>query len=106
MWCKTRRARLRRAIKAVYDWCRDHRHLPVKVQHAALTRRIRGHFNYYGVNGNLECLVRLLYHAQRAWFKWLGRRSQKSRLTWARFADLLKVYPLPQPRVTVQVWSG
>lgn len=104
MTCKTRTARLRRAIKAVYDWCRDHRHLPIKVQHAALTKRILGHFNYYGVNGNGACLVRLLYHAQRAWYKWLCRRSQKTRLTWARFVDLLKAYPLPQPRIRVQIW--
>ena len=34
---KTRRARLRRAITAVADWCRRHRHEPVKEQHAALS---------------------------------------------------------------------
>jgi hypothetical protein len=51
---KTRKARLRRAIVATNDWCRRHRHLPVKVQQAALTRRIQGHFNYFGVNGTFE----------------------------------------------------
>jgi hypothetical protein len=40
--CKTRKARLRRAITAVSDRCRNHRHLPVKQQHAALVRRIDG----------------------------------------------------------------
>ena len=43
MWCKTRGARLRRSLKAVYDWCRRHRHLSVKEQHAALVRRVNGH---------------------------------------------------------------
>src|SRR5215471_13861541 len=52
MWCKTRRASLRRAKKAIYDWCRRHRHQPVEAQHAALGRRLRGHFNSFGVNGN------------------------------------------------------
>ena len=52
MMCKTRQARLRRSIQAIADWCRRYRHLPVKEQHAALTRRIQGHFNYFGVNGN------------------------------------------------------
>ncbi len=37
---KTRRASLRRAIQSVTDWCHRHRHLSVKEQHAALTRRI------------------------------------------------------------------
>ena len=45
MFCKTRSVSLRRAIQFVYDWCRSHRHHPVKAQHAALMRRIRGHFN-------------------------------------------------------------
>src|SRR5262249_16477286 len=56
MTCKTRHARLRRSIQNVADWCRRHRHLPVKVQHAALTRRIQGHFNYFGVSGNCRSL--------------------------------------------------
>ena len=43
MACKTRRASLRRAIQSVTDWCHLHRHLSVQVQHAALTRRLRGH---------------------------------------------------------------
>ena len=105
MTCKTRRARLRRAIQAVADWCRDHRHQSVKEQHEALTRRIRGHFNYYGVNGNLVCLGVLIYWVKRSWYKWLCRRSQRSRLNWKRFTDLLRVYPLPAPRISVQIWG-
>lgn len=105
MWCKTRHARLRRAIQAVADWCRRYRHLPVKVQHAALTRRIQGHFNYFGVNGNSRSLELLLEEARRAWYKWLRRRSQRSRLTWKRFAELLKRLPLPRPRITVRIWG-
>ncbi len=39
---KTRKASLRRHIKAVAEWCRCHRHLPVKDQHAAIVRRCNG----------------------------------------------------------------
>jgi len=103
--CKTRCARLRRAINAVYDWCRHQRHQPLAVQHAALVSRLQGHFNYFGVNGNLQCLKDLLYHTKRAWYKWLRRRSQRVRLTWERFAQLLRAYPLPSPRVVVTIWG-
>lgn len=102
--CKTRRARLSRAIQAAADFCRRHRHKPVKEQHAALTRRIRGHFNYFGVNGNLKSLSRLEAQVRRVWFKWLNRRSQRARLTWERFKDLLRDFPLPTPRVVVRIW--
>lgn len=104
MWCKTRRARLRRAIQAVDEYCRRHRHIPVKDQHAALTRRLRGHYNYFGVNGNGASLKNLVLATGRIWGLWLRRRSQKHRLTWERYKALLRRLPLPEPRITVTVW--
>ena len=66
MGCKTRRASLRRAKQALYDGCRRHRHQPVKAQHAALSQRVRGHFNYFGVSGNFRSLLRLVEATKRA----------------------------------------
>jgi hypothetical protein len=103
---KTRAARLRRAITAVTDWCRCHRHESVKEQHAALSRRIVGHFNYFGVNGNLRSLWLLAHQVERAWRKWLGRRGQRQPLSWKRFKDLLRIHPLPRPTVRVQLWMA
>jgi group II intron reverse transcriptase/maturase len=104
--CKTRSARLAQAIKAVYDWCRRQRHQPVKAQHEALVRRIRGHFNYFGVSGNLRSLAVLQHQARLAWYKWLRRRSQRTRLNWERYEDLLKDFPLPRPQIKVQIWAA
>lgn len=102
--CKTRRARLAKAIKAVHSWCRENRHLPVRQQHAALSRRVQGHINYFGVNGNVASLQRFARQVTRSWFKWLNRRSQRARLNWDRFEDLLRDFPLPQPRIVVKIW--
>ena len=107
MWCKTRSASLRRAIKSVYDWCRPHRHLPVQAQRKALKRRTRGHYNSFGVSGNFRSLLRFAEAVRRAWHKWLCRRSQRSRLTWERYAELFKTrWQLPKPRITVQLWGS
>jgi RNA-directed DNA polymerase len=106
MWCKTRRASLRRAKTSIYDWCRRHRHLSIEEQHAALNRRVRGHFNYFGVSGNYPSLMRLVEATKRAWYKWLRRRSQRARLNWERFTDMLRWWPLPRPRITVRIWDG
>jgi group II intron reverse transcriptase/maturase len=105
MQCKTRQARLRRSIQSVAEWCRRNRHLAVKAQHAALTRRLVGHFNYFGVNGNYGSLACLALATRRAWFKWLCRRSQRRRLNWERFRRLLERYSLPRPRITVRIWG-
>jgi len=101
---KTRTARLRRSIAAVAAWCRSHRHQSVKEQHAALSRRLAGHYNYFGVNGNLRSLRVLLCEVERVWRKWLSRRGQRRPLTWERFEDLRRQLPLPEPRIRVQVW--
>jgi RNA-directed DNA polymerase len=103
-WVRTRTARLRRFIATVADWCRSHRHEPVKEQHAALTRRIAGHFNYFGVNGNVSCLQHVLRTCTVVWHKWLNRRSQRASKTWDEFNDLLQRHPLPRASVRVQLW--
>jgi RNA-directed DNA polymerase len=105
MWCKTRRASLRRAKTSIYDWCRRHRHWSIEEQHAALSIRLRGHFNYFGVSGNFRSLLRLVEATKQAWYKWLCRRSQRKRLNWERFVDLLRQFPLPRPRIMVRIWG-
>ena len=103
---KTRRARLRRAIRRVYDFCRRNRHQPVKEQHASLKSRLQGHINYFGVNGNAACLIQFVKHSTHAWLKWLRRRSNRARgLIWERFEDLLRDFPLPKPLICVQIWG-
>jgi hypothetical protein len=92
-------------MRTIADFCRSHRHEPVKEQHAALVRRIQGHFNYFGVNDNVRCLSGLEDKVRRIWFKWLNRRSQRSRLNWERYQDLLRDFPLPRPQVYVDLWA-
>lgn len=103
--CKTRRRSLTKAKMAISDWCRRHRHLSIKDQHAALCRRLQGHFNYFGVNGNSKRLQQLVGAAKDLWFKWLRRRGQRRPLTWKRYQELLRGWPLPRPRVTVHIWG-
>jgi len=103
---KTRKARIQRTLVSLSEWCRRHRHLPLKDQHAALSRRLRGHFRYFGVNGNMPSLQQVQYQATRTWLKWLRRRSQRGgRMTWDRFGALLHAHPLPAPRICVQIWN-
>jgi group II intron reverse transcriptase/maturase len=102
---RTRRVRLQKAKLALNDFCRRHRHEPVKEQHASLCRRIRGHINYFGVNGNWASMARLVRAAERIWYQWLRRRSQRGRLKWRQMRDILKAFPLPRPSIRVQLWA-
>lgn len=97
---RTSRKRLRRAMKRMAEWCRDHRHWSVPAQHRALVRALLGHYAYYGRVSNYPSLARFLHLTMRTWFKWLRRRSQHRRLSWAKYNNLLRWYSLPNPHVT------
>jgi group II intron reverse transcriptase/maturase len=96
---KTARDRFTRSLRAIAQWCRRHRHLPLSQQHRELGRKLRGHDAYYGITGNHPALARIRHETQRVWRKWLDRRSHKARMSWERFARLSARYPLPPPRV-------
>lgn len=96
---KTRTSRLTRALVAIAEWCRKHRHDPVREQHIGLKRRLQGHFNYFAVSTNERAPWRLLYWATRIWRKTLSRRSQRSRITWPRFMRMERALPLPRPKM-------
>ena len=103
---KTMMARLSRTLKRISMWCSAHRHLPIKEQHAALSRKLRGHDAYYGITGNARALSLLRPLVHRIWHKWLNRRSWKTALTWTRMNRLLEVFPLPPARVVHSVYRS
>ena len=96
---KTARSRLTRAMKAIRLWLRRHIHEPLDDQHVALTQKLRGHYGYYGIQGNLRALWSFLRLVERAWRYWLNRRSQRAGMIWPRFKRLLRRLALPDPRI-------
>lgn len=96
---RTSRSRFSRAVKAIRQWCRQHRHQKVREQHRTLVEKLRGHYAYYGITCNMEALRRYYRQAIETWRKWLSRRSQRAYLSWERFQAMLKRYPLPLPRI-------
>jgi group II intron reverse transcriptase/maturase len=96
---KTAKSRLGRSLRSIGQWCREHRHLSIQEQWEALTAKLRGHYAYYGITGNMTSLSNFRYHVIRIWHKWLCRRSNKGRITWERFAALTQRYPLPPARL-------
>jgi RNA-directed DNA polymerase len=104
---KTASNRLSRAIQRVAQWCRNHRHEPLREQHKMLVRKVQGHYAYYGITGNFRALAWFLEAVRAAWRKWLSRRSQRGRLTWQRFGVLSRaIYPLPEPRIVHSIYRA
>lgn len=102
---RTMRARLTRALSRIREWCRRYRHLSIAEQCKALGSKMRGHFGYYGITGNMQALGRYAYEVRRIWRTWLDHRSQRAAMTWKRFNRLLNKHPLPLPRVVHSVYA-
>ena len=97
---KTAKKKLKAAIRRVYEWCREHRHDPVKEQWRALGVKLTGHYQFYGITCNSRSLSSFHEAVKRSWRKWLNRRSREKDMPWERFERLLQRYPLPRPRIT------
>ena len=101
----TAKDRFARALKAAFDWCKRHRHLPIKHQQEHLCRVIRGHCAYYGLTGNNKRLSGFRHQVIRVWRKWLSRRDRTGRVSWDRLNTVLERYPLPQARVVRSIFA-
>lgn len=95
----TAKSRYARALAAVNDWCRKHRHRPIREQHHHLSAMMRGHFAYYGVGGNTRRLQWYAHQVVRIWQKWLSRRDRQSVVRWTRLNEILRRYPLPRAKI-------
>jgi len=88
---KTMSSRLSRGLTAIAEWCRNNRHLPVKIQHQILSRKLKGHCAYYGITGNSAALEAFRRGMMVVWRKWLRRRSnaafRKNWDWWTRFFE-------------------
>ena len=96
---RTAKTRLWRAMRAVWHWCRAHRHAPIWVQYRALCQKLRGHYQYYGIRGNYRKLEARYRRVERAWRYWVSRRGGPRTIRWETFATRCAVLPLPTPRI-------
>jgi RNA-directed DNA polymerase len=97
---RTMRKRLRRSLKAANEWCKENRHLALKVQQESLNRKLLGHYQYYGRRTNFQSLSRFYWTVLRMWKKSLNRRTRGKTMRWERFNHILAHYPLKLPRIT------
>lgn len=97
---KTQKEKLRKGLTELNSWLKDIRNLfLLKDWWIILRAKLVGHYNYFGVSGNMRCLQQFKYQANKLIYKWINRRSQKRSMTWETFLGYLDWNPLPQPRI-------
>ncbi|MCY4319619.1 MAG: reverse transcriptase domain-containing protein [Alphaproteobacteria bacterium] len=115
LWGKSRKGRLvvrqftaasryRRAVKTVWEWCKQHRPLGEQQRHLASV--IRGHCNYYGLTGNIKRLTSFREAIVRSWRRWLGRRHRNGWLNGDMMNAILRRFPIPPVKIMRSIYPS
>lgn len=103
---KTSRKKFRAKCKEMNQWLRRVRNArKAKDWWPTLAAKLRGHYQYYGISGNMLSIRRFHTLTLRMAFKWMNRRSQRKSFNWARFREYLEHYPLPKPRIVHNLYT-
>lgn len=97
---KTEKKRLHRSHVKVKTLLREIRHHRLREQAQAINRILRGHYQYYGVGGNIDSLYRLYCYTIKCWRKYLSSRSQKGKLNWKKYNGILGMFPIQKPKLS------
>jgi RNA-directed DNA polymerase len=89
--------RMRAKLREVNDQLKRRRHQPIPVQGQWLRSVVQGHLAYYAVPGNTNAVAAFRDQVTRHWYQALRRRSQRTRINWARMHPIAKRW-LPRAR--------
>ena len=95
----TSKKKFRNALLSMKIWMRGVRNISIAEWWGLLKMKLRGHYQYYGVSGNSGGINRYNQCVRLLLYKSLLRRSQRKSITWEKFTEYLKRYPLPKPLI-------
>ena len=103
---RTSKKKLKIKRQAAKKWLYSEvRQMPVPIILERIASIIRGHSNYYGVNGNLHAITSFWTYMKSATYKMLIRRSQRHKWNWHKF-NCLWNKAVPFPHICVDIWTA
>jgi RNA-directed DNA polymerase len=94
----TIKKRMRAKLKLINAELRRRRHWSIPEQGRWLASVVRGHLNYFAVPGNIDSVSTFRDQVRWLWRQTLRRRSQRHRMTWARYSRIAQRW-LPSARI-------
>ena len=94
---KTSTKKLRMKLLDLNRWFWKQLETPIGEMWHTLNAKLRGHYQYYGINDNWPLLMAFRDHARRMAKRHISRRSQNSYFSWAKFNAFLEQNPLASP---------
>lgn len=102
---KTVRKKFKAKVKEIKQWIKDNREIRATKMIELLNTKLRGYYQYYGITDNSYSLNRFKSCVNKLLWKWLNRRSQRRSYTTEEFAELLRQFPLLQPKIYVNIYD-
>ncbi len=99
----TSKKKLKAKRENAKQWIRRNMHRPAMAIVGVLRRKLVGHYNYYGVNGNLKGLYKFYKFIRYTLYKALRRRGQKRKINWETFDRIWEL--IPRPRICKDIWQ-
>lgn len=101
---KTSKKKLKAKKIVAKQWIKENVHKSVNELIKKLNIKLLGHYRYYGISENVNKLQEFRKYIIRTLFKQLRRRSQKHRLNWKKYTQILKYNPIIQPKIYVPLY--
>jgi group II intron reverse transcriptase/maturase len=102
---KSSRKKVQSKLKESKEWLKKNRNNNIHIIMDRFKRSLLGYFNYYCITDNTQSVNKFKDKIRNLLFKWLNRRSQRKSFTWDKFSLFLDKYPLPSPRIKVNIYD-
>ena len=101
---RTSKKKLKAKRQAAKEWLHTRLTKPVSQTMELLAAIIRGHCNYYGVNGNFHAIQCFWKYLKYSTYRMLNRRDQKGKLKYPKFLRIWNYY-VKEPHLTTDIWN-
>ncbi len=103
---KTSKKSLSRSLKEMNHWLRSIRScLKLSEWFPVFKLKLNGHYNYFGISGNLDSLKQFRWNSFWLAFKWINRRSQKKSMTYEQFVECWERNNVPEPKIKHSLYT-
>ena len=101
---RTSKKKLKAKKQAAKAWLKTRLTKPVADTMKTLAAVIRGHCNYYGVNGNYHAIQNFWKYLKYATYRMLNRRDQKGKFRYEKYLRVWNYY-IAEPHLTKDIWD-
>ena len=102
---KSSRKKVQGKLKESKEWLKSNRNKNIHLIMERFRRSLVGYYNYYCITDNSRTVNDFKEKIEILLFKWLNRRSQRKSFTWDKFRLFLQMFPLPKPRIRVNIYE-